>query len=470
MLKGGLRVTEVVRLQVKDFDFNKKAVIVRSLKKRRKADSPIVDEFRHVPLTSDILQALAEYWITLKKTNPSAYIFPSNSESGHISRNAVWKMLKKYDVTIHPHMLRHTFATKIVSNGNSLQVAKELLGHRSERTTEIYVHVAKQELEAAIKTLEPVPNFAVRFYRKFFPKKETHILHVERGRNEFIVGRKKELELLHSLCMKKVNVLIIAPKGGGKTQMMDNLKFSNILRIDEFTGVKKTLGGMLLELFNGDKEALKQMMFDQEKEFEKQITKGTIKYLTDLLKKITQRHEYTIVVDNIETVTPSGVRALEALGDHFHFVMGARKVQLSKATFLTTFDKMILKPLPRIDCIRLIDILSKDFANSIEDYDAYRNKIVNESSGNAGAITEMVDRFSKEPFVSAEMVAQRTHNSELKEVDMTIVVIIALSSLMILRYYGKENDESSMTFIGGFFMVFALFARTLMRGGTRKYI
>ena len=55
---------------------------------------------------------------------------------------------------VYPHMLRHTFATRIVNNGNELRIAKELLGHKSIATTEIYTHVSEAQVKAAIDSIQ----------------------------------------------------------------------------------------------------------------------------------------------------------------------------------------------------------------------------------------------------------------------------------------------------------------------------
>ena len=117
MQEAGLRVTEVIRLQIRDFDFEHKILTVKSLKKRKSQK----EKMRFIPLTENIIQAFAQYWPKLKDHSAEAFVFPAGrgSSKPHLDRRSVWRRIKKYsDQTIHPHMLRHHFASNIVSKGN----------------------------------------------------------------------------------------------------------------------------------------------------------------------------------------------------------------------------------------------------------------------------------------------------------------------------------------------------------------
>ncbi len=72
MADAGLRVTEVVRLQVKHFNFPEQTVQIQSLKKRPTAK----DKIRMLPLTQRIMEALTDYWGIMKNKEPNAHLFP----------------------------------------------------------------------------------------------------------------------------------------------------------------------------------------------------------------------------------------------------------------------------------------------------------------------------------------------------------------------------------------------------------
>ena len=211
MLDCGLRVTEAVSLQVKHFDFFNKKIIVKSLKKRG------VQHYRDIPMTTRTVETLANYWDKLKDKNPDAFIFPSpTSASGHLGRKQVWKQVKKKtDGYAHPHMLRHTFATRTVNEGNDILVIQNLLGHSNLRSTEIYLHVHEAEKRKAIASIELTPWY-LRLYRKIFPQRRIILTPTMAGMTNYHVGRTKELAKLSDLMQKKVNTYVNGPQGRRK--------------------------------------------------------------------------------------------------------------------------------------------------------------------------------------------------------------------------------------------------------------
>jgi integrase/recombinase XerD len=89
-----------------------------------------------------------------------AEIFLSN-HGRKLTRARVWQLIKQYagvaglDANVYPHLLRHSFATHLLSNGADLRVIQELLGHADISTTEIYTHVDQRRLKAVHKNFHP---------------------------------------------------------------------------------------------------------------------------------------------------------------------------------------------------------------------------------------------------------------------------------------------------------------------------
>ena len=500
----GLRVTEVIRLQIKHFNFLESYIDVLSLKKGKDDNGERIRKWRRVPMTEDLIDFLEDYWNELEDKTMEAYLFPPGhgSESKYLSRGQVWRYINgKTDGNAHPHMFRHTAATNIVRESKDLRISQKLLGHDSIFTTEKYIHVEDGELFQAMAAVERKPIYS-RIYRRMFPKRRVILTPTDNGLTKYHVGRKMELKLLAELMDKKVNIYIQADQGMGKTHLLDNITGEKILRIDEFSG-KQTLGSLLIELFEGDKRNIAQMLFNGQVDFESQdleaiedlsstdtkemiegalnlerkdltkvVMKNSVKRLVELAIKVTKKDEYTIIIDDVTRITPSGVKMLEHLKNHFHIICAARNIKIDKGTFLTNFQKIELKPLGREETIKLINLASKPLYSRIEDYEAFKNHIWEHTGGNPLYVIEMIDRYSKEANISLEVTKDIRHTAALQEINMALPIIIMISGLMVLRYYGREAGDDSGAFMlfGGVFMIFALFARPLANLGKRKWI
>lgn len=133
---AGLRISEVVHLEVTDIDSQR--MVIRVHQGKRKKD-------RYTILSPALLQMLRHYWVAAR---PVRYLFPGQSLDRPMSASVVQRLCKEaqvtagIDKTVTPHTLRHSFATHLLEAGTDLRVVQELLGHSSPRTTALYTHVS----------------------------------------------------------------------------------------------------------------------------------------------------------------------------------------------------------------------------------------------------------------------------------------------------------------------------------------
>lgn len=160
MLDAGLRVGEVVALEMSDlFILGKPVTAVRV-----KAEIAKNKEERTVPLSSRLQNALAEY----RKENPwladgfwTRTAFPRGNTEGRVTTRQVERIiraaaLKSIGRPIHPHVLRHTFASRLMRTVNA-RIVQELLGHKHMTSTQIYTHPNQEDLKKAIGEIEAEP-------------------------------------------------------------------------------------------------------------------------------------------------------------------------------------------------------------------------------------------------------------------------------------------------------------------------
>ena len=78
-----------------------------------------------------------------------------NYKGDRLSRISAYKITKKY-LGVSPHVLRHSYATSLISGGADLRVVQELLGHASLLTTQVYTHIQKQDLKETVEVCHPM--------------------------------------------------------------------------------------------------------------------------------------------------------------------------------------------------------------------------------------------------------------------------------------------------------------------------
>jgi len=131
---GGLRISELINLKIKDIDSNRMQIRVEQAKGKKD---------RYTLLGQKTLEVLRSY---VKQYKPNEWLFEGLNH-GPYSETSIKKVLRtaldKTKITKHvtPHTLRHSFATHLLESGTDLRYIQSLLGHQSSKTTEIYTHI-----------------------------------------------------------------------------------------------------------------------------------------------------------------------------------------------------------------------------------------------------------------------------------------------------------------------------------------
>ncbi len=162
----GARRAEVARLKISDIDSERMVVHIRGGKGRKDRD---------VMLSPALLEALRTYWRGLRR-KPAVWLFPGNrwhTSSRPVTTKVLWTACRQAALRaglehkhIHPHTLRHCFATHLLEAGADLRTIQVLLGHRDLEETTIYLHLSSKHLSATSSPLDmlrlAIPGEAVR--------------------------------------------------------------------------------------------------------------------------------------------------------------------------------------------------------------------------------------------------------------------------------------------------------------------
>jgi len=159
---GGLRVTELVTLKTNAVGRRDGCLMIKGKGGRE----------RLVPLTGAAREAIVD-WLkvrdqtlprqTIAKDRAKAFLFPSGSKLGHLTRERFAQILKYKageaklnSKNISPHVLRHAFATHLLARGADLRSVQTLLGHADISTTQIYTHILDERMRELVETKHPL--------------------------------------------------------------------------------------------------------------------------------------------------------------------------------------------------------------------------------------------------------------------------------------------------------------------------
>ena len=140
LYSAGFRVSELINLRIEDIDPDRKQIHIRNAKGGKD---------RYVGLSKHLIPLIHQY---LDQYNPDTYLFNGQSKLQYTA-SSVRKLLKQIaekagiKKRVHPHMLRHSYATHLLENGIDIRYIQELLGHHKPETTMIYTHVATKQLK-----------------------------------------------------------------------------------------------------------------------------------------------------------------------------------------------------------------------------------------------------------------------------------------------------------------------------------
>jgi integrase/recombinase XerD len=149
----GVRNAELTHLKISDIDSKRMVIHIQGGKGRRDRD---------VMLSLKLLEELREHWRRLPR-KPNVWMFPGdrwhNSDQPidtKTPRNACKEAVKRAGIKkkVHPHTLRHCFATHLLEAGADLRTIQILLGHRDLKETTIYLHLSQRHLHATASPLD----------------------------------------------------------------------------------------------------------------------------------------------------------------------------------------------------------------------------------------------------------------------------------------------------------------------------
>ena len=513
----GLRVSEACDLRLEGIDWGSAAVpSLRFVGKR--------DKERIVPMNHRVQDALRA-WLDLRGGDRGEYVFCNLRTGGHLSRKTVWDAFRRYSLKaglrrVHPHMLRHTFGTHLADRDVPVERIRELMGHASIQTSQIYIAVSAEQKRAAVDRLDARPRLARwisrqrnRTYR-FWPR-TTHAPSLGRMQT---IGRQPQLAQLQDNQERGIHTLLIGPVGVGKSHLLDLLQGERLIRLPGLSPPRQMIISLAEHLYGqgvrfasvGEAEARGRAhspagkgetasSVDPEsarsrkepvqtdaaghdqgsapgptanppasqgfRDFARRHTRTSVADWATMILNAVSQDEWTLVLDDLSDLTVRTVRLLDRLAGKFVILSAIRHIRPALASHFGRFDHIPLGNLGPGDACRLVRQAAA--GAPVEDWRLLETHLWQQTSGNPRALLESVARLRKEPEVTRHAVRQLSHPGPRSQIDLTPFVVVSLISLMAFRYIARGTGNTELYIVAGVASVVGLAFRLVLMRASR---
>jgi hypothetical protein len=348
MAHCGLRVSEMCSLRIKDIFITKSYLRINGKG----------DKQRIVPINSTIERMIEDY---LNVNNKKISSIESFLIGGN--RRTWYKFIRKHSQSllgrsdVHPHTLRHSFATNLYDNKVPIERISQLLGHTSIDTTMIYSHISLRQKKIDVNTLDTGINPLISLIKKIIPPPQIETISLNQFSN--LIGREKEVLELQENIKKGISTVLHGEKGIGKSSV---LKFVS-------KSIKES--SVYIEEFKHKNSLIKIILSGKSESGELDMTDAIIRESVRALKKLTveellsevEKSGKVVFIDEIASLSRPAKKTLSTLSTKLTLISTSTKRQ-DKKLYKAYMD---IKPLKRhetriilSEMIEMPDLLQKE--------------------------------------------------------------------------------------------------------------
>ncbi len=285
------------------------------------------------------------------------------------------------------------------------------------------------------------------------------------SRAEITVGREAEIREIQRLLNGRRHVLLVGKRGLGKSHLLRYVaremveELDRLLVLDDFKAVRGILRSVAVELH--ERDHLSQ--FKDEEDSDK-VRTGTAKWrVSDVAQLVADSiygRDYVLIVDNLDTMTPSGVSVFQQLSDVAVVVAAARTERLDR------LDEVIGR-LNRVELRPLADEAIRQMLWASVDYDDVKNpkmletQVVKRARGVPGSVADAITRYAAgSGGVSVREIRDIQGTSQAT--DLTWVLVVAVVGVAVMRYVSRAMDSTSAYVIFGGLSAVGMLLRSML--------
>ena len=285
-----------------------------------------------------------------------------------------------------------------------------------------------------------------------------------------MIGRQTEVQKVIENIQKGQHPLLIGDVGMGKTYLLKQVasQFDRTIYVESLSPLKPTLLDLISALHhNGDFiiEGIEAEYLSWD-ELYKKLNRLNIKELMSALLANLQGKGYVLLLDHLETATPSMAKKVLDLMKATTIIGAANKLKSNLKTLWWRFEPIDLPPLNKEESKQLLwSLISKD---NISDDKLLEHRVQNQANGNPLSIYELAEKVKREGNLTQEGIRELRHQAGVRFIDITPVFFIIGTLVIALRFIALGLNSTELYILagvsGGFFIGLRYFLYRSMRG------
>lgn len=282
-----------------------------------------------------------------------------------------------------------------------------------------------------------------------------------------MIGRQNELTKLIENITKGQHALLTGDIGIGKTYLLKQVysQLDKAIYVESMSPLKSALLEILQALHKNDDLKIEDVEADYLtwSELLKKLNRLNIKELEAIILKNIQG--YVLILDHLESITPSMLKRIEALMECTTLAGAANKLKSSLKKLWWRFERIEILPLTADESKQLLWTLIEK--NAIADAELLERKILTQANGNPLAIQELVGKIQREENLTPESIRELKHQAGIRFIDITPVFFIIGALVIAARFIALGTNSTELYILagvaGGCFMGLRYFLYRSMR-------
>jgi len=281
-----------------------------------------------------------------------------------------------------------------------------------------------------------------------------------RSKGGEMTGRETEQNKVLENIQKNQPTLLTGDIGIGKSHLLERVQsqLDRAIYVETISPIKSALLSILRALHQNDylKEGIEAEYLTWD-ELRKKLNRLNTKELESLI--LNNLNGYVLLLDSLESLTPSAVKRVEALMECATVAGAANELKTSQKKLWWRFEQIEIPPLTKDESKQLLwSLIDKD---AIDDTQLFEQLVLNQANGNPLSIVELAQKAQREDNLTADNIRQLRHQAGTRFIDITPIFLLVGALIVAARFVGLGMNSMETYLIAGvsygFFMVLRYF-------------